>query len=82
LPLNDRGLGVAFYCVHAIGGVAADFRHMARMLGPEQPFYGIQAPTDKRNAEFVSSIESISQYYVSELIKFQPEGAFELVPLV
>ena len=78
LPLNDRGLGPPFYCVHAIGGVAADFRHMARMLGPEQPFYGIQAPTDKRNAEFVSSIESISQYYVSELIKFQPEGAFVL----
>jgi hypothetical protein len=36
LPLNDVGCGPAFYCVHAIGGVAADFRHMARMLGPEQ----------------------------------------------
>ncbi len=78
LPLNDVGCGPAFYCVHAIGGVAADFRHMARMLGPEQKFYGIQAPTDKRNAEFVSSIESISQHYVDELVKFQPEGPFVL----
>jgi hypothetical protein len=76
LPLNDGGCGPAFYCVHAIGGVAADFRHMARMLGPEQKFYGIQTPTDKRNAEFVSSIKSISQYYVDELVKFQPEGPF------
>jgi thioesterase domain-containing protein len=48
------------------------------MLGPKQKFYGIQAPTDKRNAEFVSSIESISQYYVNELVKFQPEGPFLL----
>jgi thioesterase domain-containing protein len=78
LPLNDGGCGPAFYCVHAIGGVAADFRHMARMLGPEQKFYGIQTPTDKRNAEFVSSIESVSQYYVDELVKFQPEGPFFL----
>ncbi len=74
LPLNDVGSDPAFYCVHAIGGVAADFRHMARMLGPKQKFYGIQAPTDKRNAEFVSSIKSISQHYVDELVKFQPEG--------
>src|SRR3981081_4643968 len=59
LPLNDGGSGAAFYCVPALGGVAADFRHMARMLGPEQKFYGIQTPTDKRNAEFVSSIGSI-----------------------
>jgi len=51
---------------------------MARMLGPEQKFYGIQTPTDKRNAEFVSSIKSISQYYVDELVKFQPEGPFFL----
>jgi thioesterase domain-containing protein len=78
LPLNDGGCDPAFYCVHAIGGVAADFRHMARMLGPEQKFYGIQTPTDKRNAEFVSSIKSISQYYVDELVKFQPEGPFFL----
>ena len=78
LPLNDVGCGPAFYCVHAIGGVATDFRHMARMLGPKQKFYGIQAPTDKRNAEFVSSIKSISQYYVDELVKFQPEGPFLL----
>ena len=67
LPLNDGGCDPAFYCVHAIGGVAADFRHMARMLGPEQKFYGIQTPTGKRNAEFISSIKSISQYYVDEL---------------
>jgi thioesterase domain-containing protein len=78
LPLNDDGCGPAFYCVHAIGGVATVFQHMARMLGPKQQFYGIQAPTDKRNAEFVSSIKSISQHYVDELVKFQPEGPFFL----
>jgi thioesterase domain-containing protein len=78
LPLNDVGCGPAFYCVHAIVGVATDFRHMARMLGPKQKFYGIQAPTDKRNAAFVSSVKSISQHYVDELVKFQPEGPFLL----
>jgi hypothetical protein len=76
LPLNDSGTGPAFYCVHDITGIATGFRFIAEMLGPRQRFYGIQAPTKKRNAEFASSIESISQYYVDDLIKFQPEGNF------
>ena len=78
LPLNDSGTGPAFYCVHCVSGVATGFRFMAEMLGPQQRFYGIQTPTRKRNVEFASSIESISQYFVEDLIKFQPEGNFLL----
>ena len=77
-PLNDRGTGTAFYCVHSITGSITDFRFMAQMLGATQNFYGIQAPTNKRNAEFPSSIESISRYYVERLIEFQPRGTFVL----
>ena len=77
-PLNDRGTGTAFYCVHSITGSITDFRVMAQMLGAERNFYGIQAPTAKRNAEFPTSIESISRYYVERLIEFQPRGDFVL----
>ena len=78
LPLNDVGFGPAFYCVHSIGGEAIEFQHMARMLGPKQNFYGIQVPTDRRNAEFARSIEGMSRFYVNELVKFQPNGVFLL----
>jgi thioesterase domain-containing protein len=78
VPLNDSGTASAFYCVHCLTGAATGFRFMAQMLGPQHRFYCIQTPTKKRNAEFVSSIESISQYYVDDLIKFQPEGSFVL----
>lgn len=78
LPLNDYGSGPAFYCVHSIAGAGTDFRFMAQMLGPNQRFYGIQTPTKKRNAEFPISVESVSEYYVDRLVKFQPEGNFVL----
>jgi pimeloyl-ACP methyl ester carboxylesterase len=78
LPLNDRGSGPAFYCIHSITGAATDFRFMAQMLGPNQRFFGIQTPTTKRNAEFPISVESISEYYVDSLVRFQPEGGFIL----
>jgi thioesterase domain-containing protein len=78
LPLNDRGTGPAFYCIHSITGAATDFRFMAQMLGPNQRFFGIQTPTRKRTAEFPISVESMSEYYVDGLVKFQPEGGFIL----
>jgi thioesterase domain-containing protein len=78
LPLNDVGFGPSFYCVHSIGGGATEFQHMARMLGPKQNFYGIQVPTNRRNPEFARSIKEMSRYYVDELVKFQPKGAFLL----
>lgn len=78
VPFNVSGTGSAFYCVHCVTGVATGFRFMAQMLGPQLGFYGIQTPTKKRNAEFAASIESISQYYVDNLIEFQPEGSLVL----
>jgi thioesterase domain-containing protein len=78
LPLNDIGFGPPFYCVHSLGGAATEFRDLARMLGPKQNLYGIQAPTNKRSAEFGGSIREMSRYYADALAKYQPQGAFFL----
>jgi thioesterase domain-containing protein len=78
LPLNDAGVGPPLYCVHSITGAATDFRFMAEMLGPQQNLYGIQAPTAKRNADFPTSIEAVSRYYVNRLLEFQPTGPLAL----
>jgi thioesterase domain-containing protein len=74
LPLNDVGSGPSFYCVHSVTGCATDFSSMAEMLGPSCKFYGIQAPTAKRNAAFADSIERMSQFYANRLNEFQPTG--------
>jgi hypothetical protein len=75
VPLNDSGTGSALYCVHCITGVATGFRFMAQMLGPRHRFYGIQTPTKKRNAEFASSIESISHITLKTSSNFSPREA-------
>ena len=78
LPFNDVGAGPSFYCVHTLTGTVTEFQHMVRMLGSKQNFYGIQVPTNRRNAEFAKSIKEMSSYYVNELMQFQPKGAFFL----
>jgi pimeloyl-ACP methyl ester carboxylesterase len=74
VPFNEQGNGVPFYCVHSVGGEVASFRHLARILGPDQRFYGIQAPPEMANADFASSIESMARYYTEALMAFQPQG--------
>jgi thioesterase domain-containing protein len=74
LPLNDVGNGPSFYCVHSVTGCATDFSSMAEMLDPSCKFYGIQAPTIKRNAGFGASIEHMGQFYANRLNEFQPTG--------
>jgi len=78
VPFNECGSGPPFYCVHSLGGEVASFRHLARVLGPEQRFYGIQAPPESHTAEFASSIESMAKHYVDALTAFQPTGALLL----
>lgn len=78
VPFNENGTGPAFYCVHSVGGDVMGFRHLARLLGPDQRFYGIQAPPELRNAAFASSVEDMAKYYVAALLAFQPEGPYVL----
>jgi thioesterase domain-containing protein len=64
--------------VHSVGGEVMSFRHLSRLLGREQRFYGIQVPPELRNGEFASSITSMARYYVAALTAFQPEGPYLL----
>ena len=77
-PLNESGNGLAFYCIHSLGGEVTEFRLLARLLGPEQRFYGIQTPREKLTAEFAASVESMAEFYTNALCAFQPEGPFLL----
>jgi thioesterase domain-containing protein len=83
VPLNESGAGLPFYCVHSLSGKATDYIALARLLGPAQPFYGIQMPAKNRNADFGGAIESVSvpaiaDYYRQALEQFQPTGPLAL----
>ena len=72
--LTNGSSGPAFYGIHCLFGGVTHFYPLARLLGPEQKFYGIQAPIEKLNAKFAASVESMAQYYADALCAFQPEG--------
>jgi thioesterase domain-containing protein len=74
VPLNDQGDRPPIYCVHSVTGAATNFTPIAALLGPEQPFFGIQTPTKNRVEQFASSIEAIGAEYLARVTEFQAQG--------
>src|SRR5262249_47406289 len=67
-----------FYCVHPGGGVVIPYFALARLLGPEQTFYGFQAAGLGRDDELDTTIEAMSTRYLQAMRAVQPIGPYLL----
>jgi amino acid adenylation domain-containing protein len=74
VAIQPRGDRQPFFCVHGIGGGVIDYLHLARHLGTEQPFYGLQAT----GADADSSVEGMASRYLEAVRKVQPGGPYLL----
>jgi amino acid adenylation domain-containing protein len=76
VPIQTAGSKPPFFCVHPIGGSVLCYADLARRLGAEQPFYGLQAPHLDGGAE--PALEKLADLYVRELRQVEPEGPYRL----
>jgi thioesterase domain-containing protein/acyl carrier protein len=76
VPIQPRGTRPPFFCVHAVGGNVLEYYDLARCLGADQPFYGLQSlGLDQRHAP-QTRIEDMAAHYVEEIRRFQPAGPY------
>jgi amino acid adenylation domain-containing protein len=78
VPIQPRGSKPPFFCVHAHGGEVLIFKDLAKQLGPEQPFYGLQALWLNGDQARPSSVEEMAASYLREIQTLQPEGPYFL----
>jgi len=65
-----------FFCVHAVGGNVLEYYDLARRLGTDQPFYGLQSRgLDGRQAPH-TRIEDMAAHYIKEIRELQPSGPY------
>ncbi len=79
VPLRPAGGATPLFCVHASSGSAYSYLALARLLGPDQPVYGIEAPGFDGDREPVRSLPALSAEYAETLREFQPDGDFLLL---
>jgi len=62
------------FCVHPVGGEVAAYRELARRLGPDQPFYGLQTP--ERPEGPLTGIAEMAAAYLESVRQVQPRGPY------
>ncbi|HMJ26676.1 MAG TPA: thioesterase domain-containing protein [Pyrinomonadaceae bacterium] len=67
-----------FFCIHAAGGNVIEYYDLARLLGPDQPVYGLQAKGLDGREEPHTSIKAMAAAYLKEMREVQPEGPYLL----
>jgi len=76
--IQSGGQRTPFFCVHASGGNVLEYRDLAQLLGPDQPFYGLQAKGLDGKEEPHTTIRAMADHYLKEMREVQPEGPYLL----
>ncbi|MEW6735860.1 MAG: amino acid adenylation domain-containing protein, partial [Acidobacteriota bacterium] len=78
VKINTNGAKPPFFCIHPIGGEVLCYYELARLLGEDQPFYGLQAAGLIENQEVDTTIEEMATRYINALRDVQPQGPYLL----
>jgi amino acid adenylation domain-containing protein len=79
VPIRAKGRYRPFFCVHGIGGNVLRFWDLARAMGEEFPFYGLQAkgfPPDRERAH--ATVELAARDYAAALLQVPRDGPIVL----
>ncbi|WP_424102425.1 amino acid adenylation domain-containing protein [Moorena producens] len=78
LPIQTQGSKIPFFCVSGGIGSAFYLQMLARHLGSDQPFYGLQAVGLDGQSEPHTRIEDMAADYIEAIKSVQTEGPYLL----
>jgi amino acid adenylation domain-containing protein len=76
VAIQPEGSKPPFFAVPGVGGNVLVFARLAKLLGEDQPFYGLQARgLDGKEKPFMR-VEEMAAHYIAEIRSVQPEGPY------
>jgi amino acid adenylation domain-containing protein len=78
IPIQPQGARPPFFCVHGASGFAGIYIPLARCLGKDQPFYGLQALGLEEGQTPVTTIEEMAERYLADMRRIQPVGPYQI----
>jgi thioesterase domain-containing protein len=75
VPLQQHGSKVPVFAVGGHNGDVFCYRALARALGDEQPFFGLQPPGLDGSSEPLTRVEDLAAYFAEQIRAFRPQGS-------
>ncbi|MGB7293372.1 MAG: amino acid adenylation domain-containing protein [Thermodesulfobacteriota bacterium] len=67
-----------FFCVHAIGGSVFSYYDLSKLIGKDQPFYGLESIGMEGEAVPLSSIEKMAARYIEAIRPVRSDGPYQI----
>jgi len=78
VPLNEGGSGSPLFCLNGFDGAVDPYLHIARLLYPSVPVYGLEVESTGDDAELRATLASRMDLYEKEIRIVQPVGPYRL----
>jgi len=78
VAIQANGSKQPFFCVPGAGGNVLYYHQLARHMGKEQPFYGLQAVGLDGETAPDTRVEDMAARYIKEIQTVQPQGPYLL----
>ncbi len=76
IAIQPSGSATPIFMVPGVGGNVLIFARLAKLLGPDQPLYGLQARgLDGKEMPF-TSVPEMAGHFVEEIKKLRPQGPY------
>lgn len=78
VPIRSEGSRKPLICVHAAKGDAETYNQLAKGIGNDIPVYALRFVKKGCNWEHPVTFEQMSKAYADEIMRFDPEGPYNL----
>ena len=76
VAIQPSGSAPPIFMVPGVGGNVLIFARLAKLLGPDQPFYGLQTRgLDGEEMPFIS-VQEMARHFVEDIKKLRPQGPY------
>ena len=79
VPIRTHGYLPPLFMIHGVGGNVLGFYHLAKLLPPDQPVYGVQAQALQPSGVTLTRLEDMAAHYLDEIRLVQPRGPYMLL---
>src|SRR5262249_45454278 len=79
VAIHATGSRAPLFVIPGVTGTVLGYHRLARLLGPEQPLYGLQSRGLDGSEPPLTRIEDIASGYLAEIREIQPSGPYQLV---